>query len=490
MPPQDPRDRRIAELERTLDVVLRKLAELEAENAALRAENAALQAKVTELEARLNTNSSNSSRPPSSDPPWTQLARKRGQPGQRRKRGGQPGHQGHHRERLEPQAVVDLLPGRCAACRRLLPGRDPQPAWHQVVDLVDGRSVVTEYRLHRRRCRCGATTRALLPPGVPTGAFGPTLLALVALLTGKYRLSKRAVQELLHDLHHVRVSLGAIARVERTVSAALAAPVAAVEAQVHKAPVVHADETGWREGTRRAWLWVAVAAHLAVFRISRSRGAQVAKELLGAAFRGFLVSDQWSGYTWVDHKRRQLCWAHLLRKFQGWIDRGGEAARVGRRLRRLAKQMFAWWFRVRDGTLSHRTFQRRMERRVIPAFTEALDVAACGSAPGVARPCHDLFMMSEALWTFVRHPGIEPTNNAAERALRHAVIWRRSSLGTQSEVGSRFVERILTTVTTLRLQERKVFDYLIRACQHHLLGIAAPSLLPDCAPGATLPAAA
>lgn len=490
MPPEDSRDRRIAELERLLDVTLKKLGGLEAAHQRVCDENERLRAKVAELEARLNTNSSNSSRPPSSDPPWTRIARQRGKPGKRRRRGGQPGHPGHHRERMEPQQVVELVPTRCAACHRPLHGRDPRPFWHQVVDLVEGRSVVTEYRSHRLRCRCGATTREPLPAGVPAGAFGPTLLAYVALLTGKYRLAKRAVQELLFDVHHVRVSLGSIARVEHIVSAALAAPVQEIETQVQQAAVVHADETGWRECARRAWLWVVVTAHLAVFRIARSRGAKVAQALLGKDFRGLLVSDQWSGYTWVASAHRQLCWAHLLRKFEGFIDRGGEAARVGRQLRRYARRMFAWWFRVRDGTLSHRTFQRRMTTKVIPYFEAALFNVAAEDGHVLERPCTELYVHSTALWAFVHHPGVEPTNNHAERALRHAVIWRRSCFGTQSEVGSRFVERILTTVTTLRLQHRKVFDYLVDACHQHLLGSTAPSLLPPPVQTVTLDLAA
>ncbi len=244
-----------------------------------------------------------------------------------------------------------------------------------------------------------------------------------------------------------------------------------------KAPVVHADETGWYQRGKRAWLWVVATTQLACFLVSHSRGTAVAEHLLGEAFAGFLVSDRWVAYAWLDVRRRQLCWAHLIRQFVGFQDFGGKAKRLGRALELRAEQMFALWHRVRDGTLSRSRFRLLMkpiERAV------AAHLRACARLPvaKVAGRSREILALEPALWTFVARDGIEPTNNHAERQVRHAVLWRKSSFGTDSDAGSRFVERILTTVATLRLQRRNVLDYVEQACRAALVGEHAPSLLP------------
>lgn len=448
--------------------------------AALEAEVAALKAQVAELLARLGQTSQNSSKPPSSDPP--------GSPRQPkdptgRGRGGQPGHKQHKRERLEPDEVVAIVPERCGRCHRRLRGRDPSPRVHQVVELPEVRPHVTDYELHELGCTCGARTRASLPEGVPTSAFGPRLAAAVALCSGRYRMPKRTMQELLRDLFGVEVALGSVSKIERFVSTALAAPVEEARAAIREQEVVHQDETGWFEGPKdgrktRAWLWVAVSAVATVFRIARSRGAQVAKEMLGEDFRGFLVVDRWSAYLWKPRGMRQVCWAHLVRDFRGFVERGGASARIGEQLLIQAKLMSHWWHRIRDGTLTRRTFQRRMKKMERSVGRLLRKAAVCGNAKteGVAKA---ILKHEPALFTFVLATGVEPTNNAAERALRGAVIWRKISFGTDSENGSRFVERILTVVATLRQQRRHVLGYLTAACQAALHRRPAPSLLPS-----------
>ena len=200
--------------------------------------------------------------------------------------------------------------------------------------------------------------------------------------------------------------------------------------------------------------------------------------MLGAVVRGIVGSDRWTGYNWLDPQQRQLCWAHLKRDFQAFVDRTGAPARIGRALLEQVEQMFSLWNRVRDSTLSWADFQTLMQ----PIQTRVGELLREGAALACAKTrhtCENVLKLEVALWTFVRVEGVEPTNNSAERRLRRAVLWRRRSFGTQSEAGSRFVERVLTAVTTLRQQNRDVLDYLTEACAAAIRGDPPPSLLPD-----------
>lgn len=438
--------------------------------------------RIAALDARLAQTSQTSSRPPSTDPPG--MVRPRRRPAGRRP-GGQPGHPGSHRalvpvERV--QAVIPVRPGRCRRCGRRLGGTDPTPGRHQVTEVPPITPRVTEYQLHTLACRCGATTRAALPPGVPAGAFGPRLQALAAVCTGVYHLSRRTTVELLRDLVGVDLALGSVSACEQAVSQALATPVAAAHAVVQQQPVAHVDETGWREARRRAWLWVAVTATVTVFLVHARRGAVAAHLLLGA-FAGTLTSDRWTAYTRWPVRSRQLCWAHLRRHFAAFAAVPGTAGRRGRALLAETDHLFAWWHRVRDGTLTRSTF--RTYTRPLRQRVEALLWlgSQCRHAP-TAATCREILALAPALWTFVRVSGVEPTNNAAERALRPAVLWRKGSFGSHSPAGSRFAERMLTAAATLKQQRRNVVDYVTCACAAALQGDPAPSLLP----GAAIPA--
>jgi transposase len=456
--------------------------ELRAENEALKKQLKAALDENAELRRRLGMNSSNSSKPPSSDPPWAPASSgKKKKKKRKRKRGAQKGHRGHHRELLPEERVdhvVDCRPSACKDCGTSLSGKGQDPQRHQVLELVDGRIVVTEYRLFKMTCRrCGAKSRGELPAGVMPFLLGPRLTALVALLTGKYRLSKRNTSELLFDLFGIELCIGTISAAEKRMSAALAGPVREAEEFIRQQDIVHADETGWKERGKRAWLWVAVTALVVVFKIAFGRDTAKAKALLGKDFSGRVVTDQLGSYGWVDASRRQLCWAHLQRKFRSWSERDGEIGRYGGLLLKESKKLFRWWGCVRDGTLSRDDFRIRMTKRLIPRFEKLLIDAALTELPVLSRACTDLANESESLWVFVHHEGIDPTNNNAERALRHAVIWRKTSFGTQSSRGSRFVERMLTVVSTLRLQRRPVLQFLSDAFSSCFSGAKPPSLL-------------
>jgi transposase len=333
--------------------------------------------------------------------------------------------------------------------------------------------------LHTVWCAaCKVTTTAVVPPGVPAGAFGPRLQAIAAVCTGVYHLSRRTTVGVLRDLFGVPMSVGALSACEQAVSAVVAPPVAQAHAYVQQqAELRHADETGWRERRRRAWLWVVVSPLVTVFMVHAHRGTAAARALLGACLSAILITDRWSAYQYWVPEHRQLCWAHLVREFRAFTERGGAAARLGRALLRDATEMFAQWERVRDGTLSRRTFWKHMRpvrRRVEGRLRRGTALAEAKTAA----TCRELLKLRPALWMFIDLPDVEPTNNAAERAIRRAVLWRKASFGSHSPAGSRFAERMLTIAATLKQQDRNVVEYLTAACVASLHGAPAPSLLP------------
>jgi transposase len=442
--------------------------------------------RLVEVEARLNQTSRNSSKPPSSDSPSAKPRAVKEPSG--RKSGGQPGHEGYGRK-LKPEPEVDHLievwPESCGQCGTLLLGADPEPERHQVTELPRIIPVVTEYRRHRLWCvACGAISQAAWPATMPMGSFGPRVQATVGYLTGRIGASQREVQDMLATLCQTEVSVGSIGALEQAVSAALAAPVAEAATYVQRQPVRNADETSWREKTKRVWLWISGTPLVTIFRVLKSRGAAAAKELLGEDVWGTIGTDRYAGYHWLDPRQRQLCWAHLKREFLAWSERAGETARIGLALLAVEKQLFTLWHRVREGTLAWADFQVAM-LPLMARVNTLLQEGVAGADAKTQGTCRNLLKLEVALWTFVWEADVEPTNNRAERPLRRAVLWRRRSFGTQSEGGSQFVERILTTVTTLRQQRRDVLDYLTAACTAAIRKDPAPSLLPLTSPPLT-----
>jgi transposase len=489
-PNSDPRDVRIARLERLFQGVVERAAALEQEVASLKEERqhlferiavleqevGTLKAEKADLVARLGQTSRNTSKPPSSDPPGTPGPTPRPSG---RKRGGQPGHQGSERRMLKPDRIVDYRPKSCRQCGQRLTGDDPEPVRHQVFELPVIRPEVTEHRAHTLTCAdpdCAAQTAAVLPLDVSQHGFGPRMTALVGYLSGRCRLSKRQVVEFADEVLGVPISVGGVCAVEQDVSATLAAPYEEAASALRAAPIVNADESGWREDKKLAWLWVGVSRAAVVFRVACSRGTAVACELLGAQFAGVLGTDRWNAYNWVETVRRQLCWSHLLRDFQGMVDRGGVGGTLAIQLQEEAEKMFDWWHRVCDGELERTDFQQRMVP-VRAAIVGFLREAVQRAETKTAGMCKQILKFEPALWTFVATEGVEPTNNVAERAIRPAVLWRKGSFGNDSAAGSRFSERILTAVATVRLRRGRVLDYLAEACASYRATRMTPSLL-------------
>ena len=446
--------------------------------AALEAEVGELKGEIRELQEHLGQNSQNSSRPPSSDGP--QVKRKPPRAPSGRKRGAQPGHPVHQRALLpveQVQEVVVRKPPQCRRCGEALQGTGPEPLRHQVLEVPPAILQVTEYQLHRLVCaRCGLTTCGTLPPGVPPVCYGPRLASLVALCSGAYRMSKRMVASFCTEVLGVPMAVGEVCHLEQTIAAALEPSVQEARAYVQERDT-NVDETTWHQQQQRVWLWVAVTQWVSVFCIRASRGAKVLRELLGEGYGAVLTSDRAKAYNSQPLHRRQLCWAHLRRDFQAMIDRGGAGAAVGETLLEHAEVLFSWWHWVRDGTWRGSTFQGYM-RWLRSSFRTELEAGTRGACPKTAATCQELLKKEAALWTFVRVPGLDPTNNAAERALRHAVQWRKTSYGTDSLGGSHFVEHILTVVVTCRQQDRPVLAYLTACCHALYTSTLPPSLLP------------
>ena len=313
--------------------------------------------------------------------------------------------------------------------------------------------------------------------GSRRGAYGPRVQAITALGTGASHLSKRTTPQLLADLFGVTMSVGTLSTLEAATAQAVATPVAEARASVQEQARGSLDETGWRQGTQRAWLWVVVTTWVTVFVVRLARGGKVARDLLGTKFQGLLVPDRFSAYNWYPVRWRQLCGAHLLRDIEAMIGRGGRSQEIGEALRSQAHQMFHWWHRVRDGTLKRSSFRTSMSP-VRQKVERLLDAGTRCGHPKTEGVCREILKRRPALWTFVPLEGVEPTNNASERAIRPGVLWRKGSFGTQSVQGSRFVEAMMTVVATLKQQHRNPLAYLTTACEAALRHEAAPSLLP------------
>lgn len=442
-------------------------------------------AESVELRAQLSKNSQNSSKPPSSDPAWAQRPKSPRRKG--RKRGGQLAHQAHFA--AVPERVDHVHPHRAKTCEHceapLFHGKLTGGAVsHYVYELPEIRPLVHEHRcLEVKGPRCGLFTLAKLPPDVPKGQYAPSVQAMTGLLRGELRQSVRQTSAVLTQVLHVPMSPGMVAKTQDQVSRALFAPVAEAVRYAQASDRAHADETSWREDKKKAWLWVSVVGLVTVFLVHTRRSAKAAKALLGESFRGILVTDRWASYTWIAPKLRQLCWSHLKRDFKSFLDYGPDEKRLGEQLLRETRKLFRLWHRVRDGTLSRPEFQQAMKpvRRRVEAL---LEEGTCLRSKKVSGMCKQILKLREALFTFVDVERVEPTNNAAERALRFAVLWRKGCFGSDSARGSRFIERFLTVRATLRSQKRDLYLYLKEACTAAVNGTTTPSLLPDSAQNA------
>jgi transposase len=470
-----------------LEAQAARLPEREAQVATLSALVTSLQAQVAELTARLHQDSQNSSRPPSSDPPWQARPP---QPGSGRPRGGQRGHRGTTRAWVAPEHLTarhDYFPPACGRCGTALPPAagptDPAPRRHQVWEVPIAPPEITEHRCHGRYCpACGRLTWAVLPPDVSRSGQGPRLEAVLGLLTGAYRVSRRGAAALVQDLFGVPVCAATVSRVEARLTAALAAVYAALGRALAAATQLNVDETPWWEAGRRSWLWTAATREVVFYRIDAERSRAALERLLSRAREAVpellpvLGSDRYSAYGHWEATRHQHCLAHVARDLEAAAQRGGLGQANAAWAQEDLARVFAAWGRYRRGELAREDLQAEL-LPVQQSFRAALELGeqfGTGKQRGLFRT---LLKEWERLWVFLNHEGVEPTNNRAEQALRGAVIWRKTSYGSQSERGRCYVERMLSVVGTARLQGRNVLAFLTELLRAHQAGQPAPTLV-------------
>ena len=496
------RGERIAELEKHVERQEKQIGEQEKQIGEQAQEIAEAEKKIADLERQLalrQRNSTNSSKPPSSDG-LAGPQRRRGRPQKkktqrRRKPGGQKGHPGHFRSLVpveQVQHVVDLFPDQCQGCQQLLPA-DPaerrtegEPRRHQVTELPPLQPEITEYRRYKVICDCGAVTQAALPVEV-RGQFGPRLTALIAYLTVVCRVPRRLVRDLLDSVLGIALSLGSTQKAWEETSAAVAQPYQELEQALPQQPVLNVDETGSRTNGEKRWLWALVAPCFAFFTIVPHRSRKVLRGLIGANFAGVLCCDRFSVYVnyFKDFPgRMQFCWAHLRRNLLGASEsaKSWSPKLFCQEALQLQRQLFRLWHRYRGGG-SVRGFPRRSKplwRKSIPLQKKFLALAEryldCTNAE-VRNLALALFEHHDKFFTFLEYEGVEPTNNSVERAQRPAVQWRKTSFGNRSAEGERAVSRLLTVAQTCRMQKRHVLDYLTQAIDRHRRKQPAPSLL-------------
>jgi transposase len=445
---------------------------------------AELEQRLATLEARLGTNSTNSSVPPSANPldAPKPVSKKKS----KRRRGGQPGHPPHLKQLLPLERVDEVVifrPTQCGHCHADLPASptaaDPEPTRFQTIEVPPIVSVVTEYQGQACTCpACGEVTRAVIPQDIRAHSVGPRLTAILSYFSGCHGMSKRGVEEVAEAVFTAPVALGTVANLEQEVRAALAAPHQEALENVRAANVKNADETSWKLAGDLCWLWAAATTTAVAFVIHGTRGALGLTALLGVEIQGIICSDRWGPYNRVPESRRQICWAHLKRDFKKVVDRGGKGEGIGQAGLRVVERTFTAWHAYKEGEITREGLKERLAP--VMARMNAVLVKGCkGDDPTVATFCGNLLELEQAMWTFAREEGVEPTNNHIERLLRRAVLWRKRSFGCQSEKGCRFVERILTVVQTRRLQGESVLEYLHDAVVAHRTDLPCPKLIPQ-----------
>jgi transposase len=442
-----------------------------------------LETLVRELQAKLGQTSRNSSKPPSSDPP--SAPPRPPHPARSRKTGGQPGHEGQQRPLVAPDQVhdpIELQPQQCPTCQTALPTDLPDvapPRRTQVWELPPIAPIITEYRQHTVCCpQCRQLVTATLPPDAPPGAFGPRATALMGILRGRYRLSLDEVVEFLADVCQLPLGSASIVRGCARVSEALAPVDAAIQEAVQRQPQVNVDETGWPTETRKGWLWVAVSTVAVCFRICTGRGQDELRTLLGASYRGIVTSDRLSAYKLLPNGQRQLCWSHLLRNLLGLQERYEDESGWAQQMLKQTDALLFAWHTYKEGWYD----QVALQQALLPirlAMQERLRAGISNPYPQIAGLSRELLAQWDALWTFSRVEGVEPTNNAAERALRPAVLWRKGCFGSRSAEGCRFVERLLSVRATCAQQERALFAFLTAAVRAAWANQPAPTLVPS-----------
>jgi len=462
--------------EAAVDLILQLVATVEA-----------LTARVEELErkiALLTRDSSNSSKPPSSDGPAAKLRPRRPKKSRKRNPGGQPGHKGTNRDLIPTEKVnevVPVFPEACDYCGAVLSPDPDQPTgkyWrHQVIDIPEPKPEVVEYQLQCIRCSCGAENWGKIPQTARSG-FGPRLTAFLAHLTGLHRVTRRGCQEIAKTIFGIDICLGSVCKLHQEVSESLALAHETARQALSEQPVLNIDETGWKTQGAGRWLWVVVTPVVAFFHVAASRGAKVLKEILGDEYKGVLCSDMYSAYKAFHHGVRQFCWAHIIRGIKGikHACRSPDAVKFSKWMLAETGRMFALWHAFKDGALDRQTLVRKSVP-VRSRMSKCLQQYSNSSDADVRKAAKSLLKHWNGLFTFLEYEGVEPTNNSAERAVRPAVQWRKICFGNQSDDGELLTARLLTAERSCILQGRNAFQFVVQSVVAHRNGLPGPALI-------------
>ena len=445
------------------------------------AENEKLKRKIAQLEK----DSTNSSKPPSSDNPQDKNQQAKTDNKKKRKPGGQPGHKGSNRELMPVEEVNDLLhcyPEKCDNCGKTLPQDETanvvgEPFRWQVAEIEPIKPIITEYQAHTTLCECGCQTSASLPEEILKSNFGPRLASIIAYLAAVLHVSRRGTREFCETLLNVNIALGSVQNLLEDTSEALEPIDKELKEALPKEPVVNSDETGWRD----RWLWIFVASTFIYFQVAKTRSSKVLVDVLGMVYKGILCVDRYGAYTKYHKGLFQICWAHLKRDFFGILKVGeatesDDAIAFAKTMEKLRKKLMAIWYRFKSGDISRPELIKKT-RRVRNAIKRCLKEHMRSEERCVQNLAGKLYKRFNHLFTFIFHEGVEPTNNMAERGIRPAVQWRKVCFGNRSDNGAVLTSRLLTVTRTCWLQKRNPLEFLVSVITAHRSGQAAPSLI-------------
>lgn len=482
----------VEKLKRDLEQASKRITEQQKQITQQEEQLAEQQKQVRKLERELaesRRNSTNSSKPPSSDGlagPQRVRGRKPDGAKCKRRAGGQPGHPGHYREPVEAANVsqtIEVLPKHCSGCGQEFAASVSsaqaigEPYRHQVVDLPPIQAWITEYQCYKLECPgCGQATRAVVPEEAQDQT-GPRLTALVAYLTVVCRMPRRVVQRFLEQAMGTAISLGSTQKCWEQVSDAVEGPCQELKSKLASEPVLNIDETGWRQSGEKRWIWAFVANPFTYYVVAAGRGAEVLVTLLGAVFSGILCSDRYAAYGSYHQGKSQLCWAHLKRNLQAVLDQSTDwkQEHFARDALALYASLFRLWWKFQEGKLDRGQLIER-STRIRSGFRRLAERWWDCEYRDVANLANAIGQHFDRLFCFLDEQGVEPTNNSAERALRTAVQWRKTSFGNRSEPGALATARLLTVSRTCARQNRDTLKYLTQALQLHRQRLPVPSL--------------
>ena len=442
--------------------------------------------ELKERNARLESNSQNSSKPPSTDNPQQKEQRKQNSTKKKsgRKPGGQPGHKGNNRELIpveEVKEVIACYAEECKSCKWFSGCKKnhvlEEPLRWQHVEIPPIEPEVTEYQVFTLCGKCGEAHRGSLPLEVAMSNFGPRLTAMVGYFTAVLHVSRRMVKECFETLLGVRLALGSIQNLLEQTSEALQPMDKELKEALPKEAVIGADETGWH----KRWLWIFVAGGFMYFHVAKSRASVVLKEILGEIYKGILCVDRWGAYPKYHKGKLQICWAHLKRNFEGIKKIGekiecGEVIAFAEKMENLRKRLMALWYRFKEGDLNRSQLIEK-SKHIRYKIKRCLQAGQDSEQRCVKVFATKLLKLDKHLFTFIFHEGVDPTNNFSERGIRPAVQWRKICFGNRSDNGAVLTSRLLTATRTCWLQKRNALEFLVSTINAYRKSLPAPSLL-------------